>query len=166
MISEKSLTCDKKSHRRSFSVIQTHNERQSYPSFSHKKQMTINYTLYCSRWRLPFICISFAFGSLNLHSHSLQLKLIVFPCSFFTSSIYSCPEIMLKKFINFFYNSMPSSIHNLQWILIMISQLIIWAVEAILKMLFREILVLSFKFQLNDHISNKIQLELLKKNII
>jgi len=32
-------------------------------------------------------------------------------------------------------------------------------------MLFLEILVYSFKFQLNDHISNKIQLELLK-NII
>jgi hypothetical protein len=35
--------------------------------------------LYWSRWRRPFMCISLAFGSLNRHSHNLQLKLITLP---------------------------------------------------------------------------------------
>lgn len=47
--------------------------------------------LYCSLCLLPFMCISLAFGSLNLHSQSLQLKLTVLPWSFLTSSMYSCP---------------------------------------------------------------------------
>ena len=46
-------------------------------------------TLYWRRCRRPFRCISLAFGSLNLHSHSLQLKLTVLPCSLRTSSMYS-----------------------------------------------------------------------------
>lgn len=41
-------------------------------------------TLYCRRCRRPFRCISFAFGSLKLHSHNLQWKRMTFPSSFRT----------------------------------------------------------------------------------
>lgn len=37
--------------------------------------------MYCRRWRRPFRCISFALGSLKLHSHSLQWKRMTFPSS-------------------------------------------------------------------------------------
>lgn len=38
-------------------------------------------TLYCRRCRRPFRCISFAFGSLKLHSHNLQWKRMTLPSS-------------------------------------------------------------------------------------
>lgn len=49
-------------------------------------------TLYDNRWRRPAKWASFAFGSLNLHSHSLQWKLTTFPSSFLISSKYSPPR--------------------------------------------------------------------------
>lgn len=55
-------------------------------SKNHCKLIPLNHplTLYCSRCLLPFKCISLAFGSLKLHSHSLQWNRITFPSSFLT----------------------------------------------------------------------------------
>ena len=51
----------------------------------------LTFFLYWRRCLLPFMCISLALGSLNLHSQSLHRKLTTFPSSFFTSSIQSNP---------------------------------------------------------------------------
>lgn len=47
--------------------------------FTSTTNSGFTFFLYCSRWRRPFMCISLAFGSLNRHSHNLQLKLITLP---------------------------------------------------------------------------------------
>lgn len=47
--------------------------------FTSTTNSGFTFFLYWSRWRRPFMCISLAFGSLNRHSHNLQLKLITLP---------------------------------------------------------------------------------------
>ena len=51
----------------------------------------LTFFLYWSRCLRPFMCISLALGSLNLHSHNLQLKLVTFPSAFLISSMQSKP---------------------------------------------------------------------------
>lgn len=54
-----------------FGMSKTH-----FPKVTKIKNITLpNYV----NSKLPFICISLALGSLNLHSHNLQLKLITLP---------------------------------------------------------------------------------------
>lgn len=47
--------------------------------FTSTTKSGLTFFLYCSRWRRPFMCISLAFGSLNRHSHNLQLNETTLP---------------------------------------------------------------------------------------
>jgi len=62
--------------------------------FTSTTNSGFTFFLYWSLWRRPFICISFAFGSLNRHSHSLQLKLITLPTE--TRKIYHEVRNLIK----------------------------------------------------------------------
>lgn len=59
-------------------------------------------TLYCRRCRRPLRCISFALGSLKLHSHSLQWKRITLPSSFRT---YTQVSHVTNKFEGHFFST-------------------------------------------------------------
>lgn len=63
--------------------------------FTSTTNSGFTFFLYWSRWRRPFMCISLAFGSLNRHSHNLQLKLITLPEKIIT--IY----VTLRKWTKF-----------------------------------------------------------------
>lgn len=72
----------------------------------------LTFFLYCKRWRRPFMCISFALGSLNRHSQSLQLKDTILPVSWNTMSnllwvkvpMYNNNPWTLTFFISHFFN--------------------------------------------------------------
>lgn len=77
-------------------------------------------TLYCRRCRRPFRCISFAFGSLKLHSHNLQWKRMTLPSSLrtwkkkathYTPSLNSC---IVPKYVPVCSNSLLQHSHDQQ----------------------------------------------------
>lgn len=69
--------------------------------FTSTTKSGLTFFLYCSLCLLPFMCISFAFGSLKRHSHNLQLKLItcnkyVYTLNIQFDSLYSSSNLLFR----------------------------------------------------------------------